>query len=380
VSSKVGRSRPLVISAGVFLLGTILGGVLWAVGLTWALSTEGSAPTTALVLIWLAVAAVAVSWLTAALVARPKLVARLRHSDRESQRTSDSIRKLTGAVEQISQSVHEAPSRSDLDGQISRARGQIEGRLDAQQRSIDRIVRRVATDTGVASVQQDAGFALVGGGRPRNVFVLGTGRCGTVTLSAACGHFDNYTSGHESLRGELSAARFAYPDHHIESDNRLSWFLGELGRRFDDDETLYVHLTRSPEDVIASYARRWGSGFRSNIGRAFGHGIVIRTEDWPESEVESVIRFYVETVTTNIETFLEGRSSMAMQLESIQTQFPDFVDRIGATGDLEAAKAELHVKHNASRTNSDSALVEDVVESDVAPGELQPEAAPRRLD
>ena len=226
----------------------------------------------------------------------------------------------------------------------------------------------------------DAAFALVGAERPKNVFVLGTGRCGTVTVSAACGHFDNYTSGHESLRSELSAARFAYPDHHIESDNRLSWFLGELGRRFDDDETLYVHLTRSPEDVIASYARRWSSGFRSNIGRAFGHGIVIRTDDWPDSEVESVVRFYVETVTTNIEAFLEGRSSMSMQLEAIQRQFPDLIDRIGATGDLQAAMAELQVKHNASGTAAGTAQAEDVVEKDAAPGGLQPEAFPGRLD
>lgn len=380
MSSQVGRSRPLLISAGVFLSGTILGGLLWAVGLTWALSADGTPPTTALALIWLAVVAVAVSWVTAALIARPKLVARLRHSDRELQKTSDSIQQLTGAVEQISQAVQAAPSRSDLDDQISRARGQIEGRLHAQQRSIDRITRRMGTDPGGASVQRDAAFALVGTERPKNVFVLGTGRCGTVTVSAACGHFDNYTSGHESLRGELSAARFAYPDHHIESDNRLSWFLGELGRRFDDDETLYVHLTRSPEDVIASYARRWSSGFRSNIGRAFGHGIVIRTEDWPDSEVESVVRFYVETVTTNIEAFLEGRSSMSMQLETIQTQFPDLIDRIGATGDLQAAMAELQVKHNASGPAAGTAQLEDVGEEDAAPGELQPEAVPGRLD
>ena len=149
----------------------------------------------------------------------------------------------------------------------------------------------------------------------------------------------------------------------------MSWFLGELGQRFDDEETLYVHLTRSPDDVIASYARRWDSGFRSNIGRAFGHGIVVRTEDWPEGEIDSVIRFYVETVTANIEAFLRGRFSMAMQLETIEAEFPDFVDRIGATGDLDAAAAELRVKHNASPARPGSGEREAAV-SEVSAADL----------
>ncbi len=351
VSSQVGGSRPLVAAAAVFLSGITLGVLLWTAGLTWSLSADGSPPPAALVLIWLAAALVVSSGLAAAVIARPKLVARLQRSDRALDRqagTAASVKELTSSVEQLSLSIQEAPSRAELHDQIARSRHQIESTLHAQQRSIDRLIRKMSADTASAAESSDLSFSIVRARPLRNVFVLGTGRCGTVTFSSACGHFDNYTAGHESRRGELSAARFEYPEHHIESDNRLSWFLGELGRRFDDDETLYVHLTRSPDDVVASYTRRWDSGFRSNIGRAFGHGIVVRTEDWPADEVQSVIRFYVETVTANIEAFVEGRPSMSMQLEAIQAQFPDFIERVGASGDLAAAAAELRVMHNAS--------------------------------
>lgn len=349
MSPRIARARPLVVSAAVILVGVTLGGLLWTAGLTWSLSADGNPPATALALMWLAAVLVLASGLMAVLIARPILVARARRADRALEQLEaldpDRNARTAASVEQISRSVQETPA------QIARSRSQIESRLHTQQRSIDRLIRKMSADTGIG--HRDLPRSGIGGSRPTNVFVLGTGRCGTVTFSAACGHFDNYTTGHESRRSEISAARFAYPSHHIESDNRLSWFLGELGRRFDDNETLYVHLTRSPEDVIASYAQRWDSGFRSSIGRAFGHGIVVRTEDWSEAEVESVIRFYVETVTANIEAFLEGRPSMSMQLESIQEQFPGFIDRIGATGDLQAANAELLVKHNARTVRLD---------------------------
>ena len=83
---------------------------------------------------------------------------------------------------------------------------------------------------------------------PRNVFVLCTGRCGSTTLVEACGHLSNWTSGHETRTHLLGPARLAYPDGHIEADNRLSWLLGRLDEAFGD-RAAYVHLTRDPEAV-----------------------------------------------------------------------------------------------------------------------------------
>lgn len=181
------------------------------------------------------------------------------------------------------------------------------------------------------------------------VFVLSTGRCGSTTFERACSHITNFTAGHETRRGYLFDRRFAYPDQHIESDNRLSWFLGGLDARFDPEHTRYVHLTRDPRRVARSYAQRWDTPFRSSMMRAFAHGIMIRREWRPEQRVR-VARFYVATVTANIRAFLKGQThTMEFPLEDAKTLFPRFWDWIGAEGDLDAALAEFDVRYNATR-------------------------------
>lgn len=182
---------------------------------------------------------------------------------------------------------------------------------------------------------------------PTNVFVLGTGRCGTTTFVRACEHLDNFTAGHETLADRNGPERFAYPHRHIEADNRLAWFLGPLGQRYEGREVLYVHLQRDAEAVVDSFLSRFDSSYRASMIRAFSHGIVTRGRDYERDERRQVCRFYVDTVTANIEQFLEGRPSMTMWLEEAADGFPRFLDRIGATGDLEAAVDEWRVKHNA---------------------------------
>jgi hypothetical protein len=181
-----------------------------------------------------------------------------------------------------------------------------------------------------------------------NVFVLGTGRCGSVTFARACGHFTNYTSGHETRARLVGDERLNYPPDHIEVDNRLSWFLGPLAARFPDETTLYVHLVRDHDAVVDSFARRWDSPFRASIIRAFGHGIVMRTSDWPEDEIRGVCSTYVSTVNDNIREFLRHRDAVEVDIANGIEMLPRIADRIGAAGDIEAALAELAVHHNAS--------------------------------
>ena len=115
------------------------------------------------------------------------------------------------------------------------------------------------------------------------VFVLNTGRCGSMTTIKACEHLTNYTAGHETRTGAIGDRRLDYPDRHVEADNRLSWFLGILGERFGDGP-LYVHLRRDPEEVAASFLRRWRSWRTSAAGSsvlgAFAHGLLIHHEEW----------------------------------------------------------------------------------------------------
>lgn len=186
------------------------------------------------------------------------------------------------------------------------------------------------------------------GKRVQNVFVLGTGRCGTVTFARACDHIDGFTVGHESRTQRIAEDRFAYPPEHIEVDNRLSWFLGDLGERWSSSTTLFVHLRRDRDAVVRSLERRWDSPFRASITRAFGHGIVMRSADWPREDRRRVCEFYVDTVNKNIAQFTRHRHSMDIELEHLHEQFAQFVARLGATADMEGALREISTRHNAS--------------------------------
>lgn len=186
---------------------------------------------------------------------------------------------------------------------------------------------------------------------PTNIFVLCTGRCGSMTLARACTHFDNYTAAHEGRTHHVGAARFAFPSRHIEIDNRLSWLLGRLDRHWGD-RAAYVHLTRDPEEVAQSFRNRAGQG----IIKAYKDVIIARsTARAKKVPVLEFCRDYVDTVTENITAFLGDKTHvMHIRLETARTDFPRFSDWIGATGDLDSALAEFSVRHNATPSEKDS--------------------------
>ena len=192
-----------------------------------------------------------------------------------------------------------------------------------------------------------------------NVFVLGTGRCGTVTFSEACTHLSGWTSSHESRVRLLGAERLDYPTRHIEVDNRLSWFLGSLGRRFETERTLYVHLRRDRDQVVASFERRWHTSARHGIIRAFGHGVISRSKDWDDGDIRSVCETYVDTVRDNVDEFLSGggRTSMSIDIEDGVAGFAAMADRIDTRYRTDAVADAMAVHHNASvidRPSNDS--------------------------
>jgi hypothetical protein len=170
-----------------------------------------------------------------------------------------------------------------------------------------------------------------------------------MTLSHACAHLTNYTAAHESRTHLLGPARLAYPPRHIEIDNRLSFFLGRLDARFGNDAA-YVHLWRDPEAVAQSWAARANQGMM----HAYRFGIMSRARNLNrKAELIDFCRDYVDTATTNIRAFLRDKTTvMTMQLETIGADFDRFVDWSGAEGDLDGARAELHVRHNATLPGS----------------------------
>lgn len=175
-----------------------------------------------------------------------------------------------------------------------------------------------------------------------NVFVLCTGRCGSVTFAKACTHITNFTSGHETRVSRLGADRVAYADQHIEVDNRLSWFLGRLEERYGDN-ALYIHLVRDPEATAQSFNRRWH--LRSSIMRAYAEQICMTSPKDPLA----MCRDYVDSVNSNIQAFMKGKSkTCSVRMEKISEDFPQFWSLSKAEGDLDRAMAEWATAYNKS--------------------------------
>lgn len=176
-----------------------------------------------------------------------------------------------------------------------------------------------------------------------NVFVLNTGRCGSLTFIEACRHITNYSAGHESRVQLLGAERFAYPVNHIEADNRLSWLLGRLEATYGDNAR-YVHLTRNREQVAESFARRAEFG----IMQAYREGILLH-EGATGVPAHAIARDYIDTVEANIALFLRDKShTMQFTLENAKEDFYAFWHWVGAEGNMEKALAEWDTRHNAS--------------------------------
>jgi len=175
-----------------------------------------------------------------------------------------------------------------------------------------------------------------------NIFVLNSGRCGSTTFIQACRHITNYSAGHESRIRLVGAERLAYPDQHIEADNRLSWLLGRLERAYGD-RAAYVHLTRERTAAAASFAKRAGFG----IMKAYREGILLEGE--AGQSAYDIALDYLDTVEANIAHFLAGKPrQMAFRLEHAEEDFIAFWRWIGAEGDLDAALAEWRTRYNAS--------------------------------
>ena len=177
-----------------------------------------------------------------------------------------------------------------------------------------------------------------------NVFVLNTGRCGSTTFIEACKHITNYSCAHESRIAILGKDRLDYPEKHIEADNRLSWLLGRLDKKYGDD-AFYVHLKRNKNDIARSFTKRYSFG----IIKAYrGGGILMGLPE--ESDPMSVCLDYCDTVNSNIELFLKDKSNkLIIALENIDQDFMEFWKLINAEGDSSAALVEFSITYNATK-------------------------------
>lgn len=175
-----------------------------------------------------------------------------------------------------------------------------------------------------------------------NVFVLGTGRCGTTTWAQACSHVSNYTAGHETQCRNWQS-RLDYPDNHIEADHRLAFFLGTIDKRWGDEAT-YIHLTRDAEKVAESWSVRLGeAGMMKNWPRA----VFYRPKHLDHLQAA---RIMVQTITDDIELFLRDKTRVVRAtIEDPHEGFDTMWSMIAARGDRRAAHQTLDRVHNARR-------------------------------
>jgi len=173
-----------------------------------------------------------------------------------------------------------------------------------------------------------------------NVFILGTGRCGTTTFIKACQHINNFTSSHESRSQLTGALRLDFAENHIEADNRLSWFLGRLDEKYADN-AFYVHLTRDLDATLESFSKRDSFG----IMKAYREGILMGGQQKPQE----IALDYINTVNANIRCFLKDKKNiMNFSLENALSDYEKFWGLIGAKGDLQAGLSEWGVFYNQS--------------------------------
>lgn len=190
------------------------------------------------------------------------------------------------------------------------------------------------------------------------VFVVGTGRCGSVTFARACeASIENYTVGHETRARFASLGRLNYPDQHIESDHRLGFFVGSIRKRWRPSLTFFVHLRRDAEATAQSWAKRYN--IRGGLMPAFANGIVFRgmgTKRPPRPAHSSFdpvecARLYVRTMNDQIECALQGhREKIELWIDDLdESAAARFLQRIGAEGDSEEFVRRLREVHNAGK-------------------------------
>jgi hypothetical protein len=173
-----------------------------------------------------------------------------------------------------------------------------------------------------------------------NVFVLCTGRCGSTTFIQACKYISNYSSAHESRTGFIYEKRLDYPANHIEADNRLSWFLGKLEKKYGND-ACYIHLKRDEIATATSFMERYNSGIMS----AYANAIIMNRSN--EIAQFDVCLDYLRTVNSNIELFLKHKTmKMVFSLENAKSDFVLFWEMIHAKGNLISALAEWDIFYN----------------------------------
>lgn len=173
------------------------------------------------------------------------------------------------------------------------------------------------------------------------VFVLGTGRCGTMTFARACRHITNFTAAHESHRGRI--ADLAFRNDHIEVDAHLVHALPRLLLLYPPSpiyqplgpgSAVYIHLVRERAATIKSLAKRGSTDAYARWAWQSG-----------PSRAAAAAAMY-DNANGLIAALVPD--AYLMPLEDIKGLWRSFWNYIGADGDFDKSLAEWNVRYNAS--------------------------------
>ena len=183
----------------------------------------------------------------------------------------------------------------------------------------------------------------------KNIFVLSAGRCGSMTFIKACDHITNYTSQHESGRNFESHQKYnlIYPEHHIESDNRLAWFLGSLEKLYGN-KAYYIKLTRNKDKIMNSYLKR--KSLNQGILPAFAINIFQQKKrSISKDGYIWATKHYINTVYDNIDFYLRDKTNkIEFDIDDPIDKFHQIWIDIEAQGNLNKAMKEFSKNYNSS--------------------------------
>lgn len=165
------------------------------------------------------------------------------------------------------------------------------------------------------------------------VFVVGTGRCGTVTFYRACRHIIGFTCDHEGKAG--SVPPWYFNDNHIEIGSHLYPQMSQLVKRYPDAR--WVHLYRNKKDCVRSivtqcrtemehYSQMWFHAFRASP--------------------EKIAAAYYDSVNATIPVVVP--ECLPIPIEHATELWEVFLDYIGGPECSPDAVKELELQYNAT--------------------------------
>lgn len=170
-----------------------------------------------------------------------------------------------------------------------------------------------------------------------NVFVMGTGRCGTTTFAKACNCFKGFTSKHES---KVKNNDLVYPNNHIESDPHLFWHLPNLVSKYPD--ALYIHIIRERDACIRSLSKR---------PSLYSYAYITELSKRKKTDLNKIAERFYDFVTGCLCSFFKGNGHldyMEIDLPPTKDQWREFHEKIGSPNGYKESLKHWNRRYNRS--------------------------------